>query len=173
MKNIADQKFCTELSCWRKSYSTRLRCSYVQVIATQIIRSSSQSDWPLRNIYISKDNGSFTFYVDISFLNHCQYFYRTWLYIWITRRVSYKKLERLSLREHLSSSPFCCGFVWLIFFSFLYCPDLCLYSGVQQILCCVLFFFVLCSLCCQFLWIILFWLPLWYYLTFIPRWNLH
>jgi hypothetical protein len=66
MKNIADQKLCTELSCWRKSYSTRLRCSYVQVIATKIIRSSSQSDWPLRNIYISKDNGSFTFYVDIS-----------------------------------------------------------------------------------------------------------
>jgi hypothetical protein len=30
------------------------------------------------------------------------------------------------------------------------------YSGVQHILCCVfvLFFFVLCTLCCQFLWIV-------------------
>jgi hypothetical protein len=26
---------------------------------------------------------------------------------------------------------------------------------------------VLCTLCCQFLWIVLFWLPLWYSLTFI------
>jgi len=31
------------------------------------------------------------------------------------------------------------------------------YSGVQNILCCVfaLFFFVLCTVCCQFLWIVL------------------
>jgi hypothetical protein len=28
------------------------------------------------------------------------------------------------------------------------------YSGVQYILCCVLFVFVLCALCCQFLWIV-------------------
>ena len=36
------------------------------------------------------------------------------------------------------------------------------YSGVQLILCCVfvLFFFVLCTLCCQFLWIVLILLPL-------------
>ena len=49
---------------------------------------------------------------------------------------------------------------------------LCLYVhiGVQHILCCVfvLFFFILCALCCQFLWIVpLFWLPLRYSLTFI------
>ena len=38
----------------------------------------------------------------------------------------------------------------------------------------VLFSFVLCTLCCQFLWIVLFWLPLRYCLTFIHhafRWN--
>ena len=42
-------------------------------------------------------------------------------------------------------------------------------SGVQHILCCVfvLFFFLLCTLCCQFLWIVHFWLPLLYSLTFI------
>ena len=28
-------------------------------------------------------------------------------------------------------------------------------------------YFVLCALCCQFLWIVSFWLPLWYSLTFI------
>jgi len=43
-----------------------------------------------------------------------------------------------------------------------YISNLCLflYCGVQHILCCdfALFFFVLCTLCCQFLWIVLFWL---------------
>jgi hypothetical protein len=46
-----------------KATQTRLRCSYVEVIATNIIRSPSQSSWPLRNIHISNDNRSFTFYV--------------------------------------------------------------------------------------------------------------
>jgi hypothetical protein len=43
------------------------------------------------------------------------------------------------------------------------------YSGVQHILCCVfdLFFFVLYTLCCQFLWFVLFWLPHRYSLAFI------
>ena len=43
------------------------------------------------------------------------------------------------------------------------------HSGVQYILCYVfgLFFFVLCTLCCQFLWIVHFWLPLQYSITFI------
>jgi hypothetical protein len=38
------------------------------------------------------------------------------------------------------------------------------YSGVQHILCCifVLFYFVLCTPYCQFLWIVHFWLPLRY-----------
>ena len=69
---------------------------------------------------------------------------------------------------------------------------LCLFtsSGVQHMLCCVLgfsfsscvpcvasflrhaspvllVFFVMWPLCCQFLWIVLFWLPHWYSLTFI------
>ena len=52
-----------------------------------------------------------------------------------------------------------------------YLRYLCLfaYSGVQHILCrvFVLFFSVLCTLCCQFLWIFHFWLPLWYSPTFI------
>jgi hypothetical protein len=42
-------------------------------------------------------------------------------------------------------------------------------SGVQHILCCVfvLFFFVVCTLYCQLIWIALFWFPLRYSLTFI------
>ena len=52
-----------------------------------------------------------------------------------------------------------------------YLRYLCLlaYSGVHHILCCVfiLYFFVLCTLCCQFLWIVYFVLPLRYSLTFI------
>ena len=43
------------------------------------------------------------------------------------------------------------------------------YSGVQHILGCVfvLFFVVFRILCCQFIWIVHFGLPLWYYLSFI------
>ena len=46
--------------------------------------------------------------------------------------------------------------------SYLRYLSLLVYSCVQHILCCalVLFFFLLCTLCCQFLWIVLFWLPL-------------
>ena len=50
-------------------------------------------------------------------------------------------------------------------------PCICVfaYSGVQHILCCVfvLFVFVLCALCCQFLYIVHLWFPLRYSLTFI------
>jgi len=43
------------------------------------------------------------------------------------------------------------------------------YSGIQHILCSVfvLFFFILCALCCQFLWIVHLWLPLRCSLTLI------
>ena len=55
-----------------------------------------------------------------------------------------------------------------------YLHYLCLFtpSGVQHILCCVfvLFFFVLCALSCQCLWIVHYWLPLRCSLTFI--WQL-
>jgi len=44
-----------------------LKQGYIAVTATKIIRSSSQSGWPLQNILISNDNGSFTFYVDVFF----------------------------------------------------------------------------------------------------------
>ena len=52
---------------------------------------------------------------------------------------------------------FLTGYFWVCF----------VHSGVQHILWCVLFFFVLCTLCCQFLWIVHFWLPLQRSLKFI------
>jgi len=65
-----------------------------------------------------------------------------------------------------SWSPFVCGEGVMS-----YLRNLCLfaYGGVQHILFCVFvfFFFVLGTICFQFLWIVQFWLPLRYSLTFI------
>jgi hypothetical protein len=101
-------------------------CASIDVIGkliTKILRSSSQSVWLLRNIHISNDNGSVTFYVDVCFLLSLSILYGTWLYIWVTRRVSYKKQERLTLSGHLSSlftSCFLVGSVLPIFYSFFF-----------------------------------------------------
>ena len=51
--------------------------------------------------------------------------YRTWLYIWVTRRVSYKKQELLTLREHIRSlsllncwwDPYTCCSSWFFVLS--------------------------------------------------------
>jgi hypothetical protein len=51
----------------------------------------------------------FIFYVDGSFLYHCQDFFRTCLYICVTRRVSYQEQELLTIRQHMSSLPVFCG----------------------------------------------------------------
>jgi hypothetical protein len=59
-----------------------------------------------------------------------------------------------------------------------YLRYLCLFghSGVKTILCVVVvvlfFVFVLCTLCCQFLWVVLFSLPLRYSLTFINIYSI-
>ena len=50
-----------------------------------------------------------------SFLYHWQYFNRTWLYIWVARRVFYKKQKLFNLRMHTCSPPFFVGSVLLIF----------------------------------------------------------
>ena len=74
---------------------------------------------------------SFVYIRLFSFLYHCIDFDRTWLYIWVTRRIPYKKQELFTFREHLSSPPvfwwgpccssflvFCvvllCGFMFLV-----------------------------------------------------------
>ena len=133
-------------------------------------------------------------------------FYRTWLCIWVTWRVSYKKQELLTLREHLRVfygvrvAHLFCFFVLYYYLSLrsefrvvlpvtifawkrcsvrLYLQlfvggrmsYLCFFvhSGFHHILCFVfvLFFIVLCTICCQTLRIVLFWLSLRYSLTFI------
>ena len=59
---------------------------------------------------------------------HCQDFYRSLLYLWVTRRVSYKKQEQLTSREHLSSPTVFFGGVRIAhLFSFLCCLIVCLY----------------------------------------------
>ena len=52
------------------------------------------------------------------FLYHWQEFYRTWLNIWVTRRLSYKKQELRTLCEHMGSPLFLVGPVLLIFLVF-------------------------------------------------------
>jgi hypothetical protein len=100
-----------------------------------------------------------------SFLYHCHDFYRTRLYTWVTRRVSYKKQELLTLCMHLISFlvrsvlfifvVFCVVLLCVLTFMFVgvlmfYLCYLCLFvhCGVQHILCYVfaLFFFVLLSM---------------------------
>ena len=66
--------------------------------------------------------------------------------------------QKNEVRFVFTSSCLYVLFTWFVFV-----------CGVQHILCCVfdLFFFVLCALCCRFLWIVHFWLlPLQYSLTF-------
>ena len=70
-----------------------------------------------------------TFYVDVSFLYHCHNIYRTWLYIWVKRWVSFKKQELLTLREQPSVHPVfwwvpCCSSCWPIMCLYVLCSVL-------------------------------------------------
>ena len=62
-----------------------------------------------------------------SFLFYCQCAYRTWLCTWVTRWVSYKKQELLTLREHLSSPSVFGGVRVAHLCSFLCCPIMYIY----------------------------------------------
>ena len=61
----------TKISCWRKSYSNKVRCSYAKGIATWMLLPSSRTGWSLRNILFSNNNGLFPFDVDcfLSFIS--------------------------------------------------------------------------------------------------------
>ena len=126
--------------------------------------------------------------------------YRTWLHIWVTRRVSYKKQELPTLLK----TRFLVGYMLVIYLAF-YVALLCVLSfwvpwfdvrnddhiktmfsaSVPPLLCrgeCLIYVInylfayscvrrvvfspVLCTLCCQCLWIVLFWLSLRYSPTF-------
>jgi hypothetical protein len=126
------------------------------------------------NIHISIDNWIFDYLRIFVFLYHCQDLYRTWMYIWVTRRVSYKKQKLLTLSEHMSfiHDVFtvlvpCCDvrydfrikrcsvclylklFVWWLIMSYLRYLCLLAHSGV--FLFCLYSSCVLWTQCCQFL----------------------
>ena len=61
-----------------------------------------------------------------------QDFYLTWLFIWVTWRVSYKKQELLTLHEHLSSPTVC------------WCGPCCYFIAFWLVLLCVFMFWVPC-----------------------------
>lgn len=54
--------FLAELRCWTL-IRTILGCFHDEAIATNIIPSSSQTGWPLRNIHFANGNESFPFYL--------------------------------------------------------------------------------------------------------------
>ena len=176
----------TELNCSRKSYSSKSILllgwshrykKYTVVITICLTVSKYSHQWIfLRRFVSSIDTRT----------------YMTWVYIWVTRRVSYKKQELLTLRKYLSSSPDLVGSVLYILLSFLCCPIMCLYILSSPLWCSLrfphkkgvrfvfasrrrthvlftlfVFYFVLCTLCCQFLWTVRFGLLPLYSLTFI------
>jgi hypothetical protein len=131
--------------------------------------SSSCTDWPLQNIVIMnwltvtkipylKWQWIFSLLhiICLSSIDYCrQDFYWTWLYIWVTQRVSYNKQKLLTHCEYLSSTGL---------------------SGVEHVahilvFCVVFFSFCLssyCVQCCLCLWIVHSWLFLWFTQMFIP-----
>jgi len=62
-----------------------------------------------------------------------------------------KTLNKVKIIWHLCMTGWYVGLRCYLHYLLLF-----VYSGVEHILCCVfvLFFFVLCTLCCQFLWIV-------------------
>jgi len=94
-----------------------------------------------------------------------------------TKRTNQMTPRRKSSRYVLSSTLWCpLRFRIKTMFGLSFPPAVCrrayvlfTFSVVQHILRCVfgLFVFVMCALCCQFLWIVHFWLPLQYSLSFI------
>ena len=118
---------------------TRLRWSYIEVIATTMLWKSTRTGWPLRNIHFSNNNGSFSLYVNLSFLCRRKDFFRTW-------RMSYKLQELFTLREHLCSKSH--PLIPVFFFGrsvlFIYLG----FSGVFFVFVCLHFTsFVQCCLC--------------------------
>ena len=132
---------------------TRQHSSWFEIIVTKILQSTSRYGRPLRNISISIENGSFPFPLNI---------YRTWLYLWVTRRKYYKKQGTVNPSLSPGFTPrLLVGSVLLIVI--LFCVVMCLF---------VLFVFVLCLFwkkCCQCLWIVYSWFSTRFYLTHISN----
>jgi hypothetical protein len=108
----------TELSCWRKNYSSK---------ATLLLSESHRYKHFTVGIMIWLIATKFpylkwrwVFYL----LRRCflsSIVAKMWLYIWVTQRMSYKKQELLTLRDHLSSPPGSVLLIFLVFCVFLLC----------------------------------------------------
>ena len=116
-------EFAARITRWVPLMEQNKATLQVEVIATHILPSSSQSGWPLRNIHISNDYGSFTCYVvDVLFRLS-----RSWLLLDLIWLVSYAKQELLTFRENLHS-PWSFGGVRVaLHFNVLFCRIVCLY----------------------------------------------
>jgi len=98
-----------------------------------MLSSWSRSGWPLRNIHISIDSGSFTVLCNffLFFLYNCKYFYRTWLYVRNTAVVLSEAATAYTSRAHEFTLTFLVGSVLLISLVLLCCPIMCLSSALR------------------------------------------
>ena len=128
--------FWTYLNCWRKSYSNKATLllgwsqrykNYTVVITIGMT--------VMKYPYLKWQWIFYFFSYMFSFLYHCRDIYQTWLYIWVTRRVSYKKQELPALRENPSSSRILLRFVLLILLVFFV---LCYYVSLRSEFCVVM-----------------------------------
>ena len=125
---------CTEHIYWCKSYFKQDYVAPMLKLSVQICYGCHHALFDRYEISISQMTMGLLLLSQVffSFLYHRQYFYWTWLYIWATRRVSYKKQFLLPHRAHLDFVLVVSVLV-IVFF-----------------LCCVLFVFVLYLVCTMF-----------------------
>ena len=85
-----------------------LCCCEVEAIATKILKSKFRTGWPVRYIHSSNGNDFFSLLpIFFSFLfPPSQTRLLSDLTTWVTRRVSYKKQEILTIRDHLNSPSY-------------------------------------------------------------------
>ena len=152
---------------WQLRYFTRenCKCSIIVWISTITAHYLFLTWYVYKNVHL------FSFFVLSYYVYLCSEFR-----VVMSVKISHKTMFGSSL------PPVVCGrapvlfmlFVWFLFaysgVQYISCCVFVLfeYSGVQHISCCVfaLLFFVLCTLCCQFLWTVHFWLPIRSSLTF-------
>jgi hypothetical protein len=109
------------LNSQKRSRSYYTQTTWLLVLSDHyILRSSSWSDKPLRNIQFSNDIGNLPFYVDVFVLLSPTRFLPD-VTICGTQRVSYKKHALLTLRAHVGLQPIFGGVCDAHLFSFLCC----------------------------------------------------
>jgi len=112
--------------------------------------------WPIRNINFFSWQWIFAFDVYLVFPLLPIFFYQYWL--WVTHRMSYKRQERLTLREHLSSPRYFGGARVLQLLVFCVVILVYLFSCPHS---------VSCAQCCLCPWIFHSWIPLRFSLKFM------